>query len=257
MKAFKFKFLSFTIVCIILIVTTSSQCKTAPKQHTIPQNADGFAVMELFTSQGCSSCPPADNLLGKYAAQNNDKIIALAFHVDYWNRLGWTDSFSSEKYSNRQRDYSTTINNSSVYTPQLVINGTKEFVGSDNTKISSEIENALKQNPALSITINKTERTGNKLSINYSLDKTYNNTTLQSALVQKQEFTNILKGENRGLKLTNYNVVRDFISIPAKDKTAFIDLQIPAGYNEKDFSIVVFVQEDASGKIIGATKKSL
>ena len=257
MNAYKFKFLSFTLVCIILIVTTSSQCKNSPKVKPIPQNADGFAVMELFTSQGCSSCPPADNLLGKYAAQNNDKFIALAFHVDYWNRLGWIDSFSSEKYSNRQRDYSSTISNSSVYTPQLVINGTKEFVGSDEQKIASEIEIALKQKPALSIAINKTERTGSKLSINYSLDKIYTGTTLQAALVQKQVFTNILKGENRGLKLTNYNVVRDFMSIPAKDKTAFIDLQIPAGYNEKDFSIVLYVQEDTSGKIIGVTKKSL
>ncbi|MEO8770016.1 MAG: DUF1223 domain-containing protein [Ferruginibacter sp.] len=257
MNTYKFKFLSFTIACVILIATTSSQCKTSPNVKILPLATDGFAVMELFTSQGCSSCPPADNLLGKYAAQNNDKLIALAFHVDYWNQLGWTDSFSSEKYSNRQRDYSTTINNSSVYTPQLVINGTKEFVGSDETKIVSEIENVLKQKPALSISINKTERTGNKLSINYSLDKTYNNTTLQAALVQKQVFTNILKGENRGLKLTNYNVVRDFVSTAAKNKTAFIDLQIPAGYNEKDFSIVLYVQEDVSGKIIGATKKIL
>jgi hypothetical protein len=195
--------------------------------------------------------------LGKYAAQNNDRLITLAFHVDYWNRLGWTDSFSSAKFSDRQRDYAMMIDNSSVYTPQLIINGTKELVGSDETKIAAEIENALKEKPALSVSIIRTEKTANKISINYSLDKIYNNITLRAALVQKQVFTNILKGENRGLKLTNYNVVRDFTSTPIKDKTAYTDLRMPAGYSEKDFAIVLYIQEDASGKIIGATKKNL
>ena len=257
MNLFKSACLTFTIVSAILVVTTSSKCKASRGIDVLQQPADGFAVMELFTSQGCSSCPPADNLSGKFAGQNNANLIALAFHVDYWNRLGWTDSFSSEKYSNRQRDYASSINNSSVYTPQLIINGTKEFVGSDETKIATEIANVLKQKPAVFVSIDRITITANKVTINYSLNRSCDNSSLRAALVQKQVFTNILKGENRGLKLTNYNVVRDFVSVNAKDISASVDLQKPAGYNEKDFSIVLFVQENTSLKIIGAVKKNL
>ena len=257
MNLYNFKIVSFSIVCAILIVITSSQCKIQPKVHTLPMNDKGFAVMELFTSQGCSSCPPADNLLGKYAAQNNDKQITLAFHVDYWNRLGWTDSFSTAAFSDRQRAYANMIDNSSVYTPQLIINGTKEFVGSDDSKIAVEVSKVLKEKPAVLISIDKTERKGNTILINYQLDKIVTHTTLQTALVQKQVFTNILKGENEGLKLTNYNVVRDFKTTNINNKIAITELQLPAGYSEKDFAIVLYVQEAASGKIIGATKKDL
>ena len=257
MNNYKFKIGSFAIVCIILIATTSSQCKTQPKVHTQSLDDKGFAVLELFTSQGCSSCPPADNLLGKYAAQNNDKLITLAFHVDYWNRLGWIDSFSAAAFSNRQRDYANRIDHSSVYTPQLIINGSKEFVGSDDIKIAAAIANLLKEDPAVLVSINKTERKENQIFINYQLDKIVAHTTLQIALVQKQVFTNILKGENRGLKLINYNVVRDFRNTHINNKTATAELQLPAGYSEKDFAVVLYVQEDATGKIIGATKKNL
>lgn len=257
MNTYKFKFLSFAVVCAILIITTSSQCKTEPKVHQARVNEGGFAVLELFTSQGCSSCPPADNLLGRYAAENNDRLITLAFHVDYWNRLGWTDSFSSAKYSNRQRAYSTTLDNSTVYTPQLIINGSKEFVGSDDSKIASEVAHVLKEKAIALIAINKTERKDLSILVNYELDKIYPHTQLHIVLVQKQVFTNILKGENRGLKLINYNVVRDFVSTQINNRNALAELHIPPGYPEKDFSVVLFVQDEASGKIIGATKKNL
>lgn len=257
MSAVKFKFISFVVVCIIFIVTSSSKCKTSTKVNAMPQSANGFAVLELFTSQGCSSCPPADKLLAKYATQKKESLFALAFHVDYWNRLGWTDPFSSAKFSNRQRDYARRIDNSSVYTPQLIVNGEKEFVGSDESKIDAAIATAMAQKPALSITVNKTELQASKISISYSLDKIYDDITLQAALVQKQVVTTILKGENRGLKLTNFNVVRDFKSSPVISKAGSVQLQLPQGYNEKDFEVMLLVQEDPSAKIIAATRKNL
>ncbi|MEO7523148.1 MAG: DUF1223 domain-containing protein [Ferruginibacter sp.] len=257
MNNYKLKICSFAFVCAILIITTSSQCKTQPKTIVQPMNADGFVVMELFTSQGCSSCPPADKLLGKYASQNDDRMITLAFHVDYWNRLGWTDSFSSPKFSSRQRDYANSIENASVYTPQLIINGTKEFVGSDASKIGDEVALALKNKPGVLISTGTTQKNGNSISIDYELDKITEHTTLQAALIQKQVFTGILKGENRGLKLNNYSVVRDFVSTAINSKKSKVELQFPVGYNEKDFAIVLYAQDNASGKIIGATKKNL
>ena len=96
------------------------------------------AVLELFTSEGCSSCPPADNLLPQLAKLDAN-VITLSFHVDYWNRLGWTDPFSSSDYSDRQREYSRQLNLESIYTPQLIVNGEYEFTGGvlqsdENTK---------------------------------------------------------------------------------------------------------------------------
>ena len=95
------------------------------------------AVLELFTSQGCSSCPPADRLLGTYTSKEN--VIVLSFHVDYWNRLGWIEPFSSKAFTERQYKYASAMN-TGVYTPQLVINGQSEMVGSDESKISATVK---------------------------------------------------------------------------------------------------------------------
>ena len=247
---------SVVFISTLLVLSISLKNKPEiPKQFS--PNEKGFAVMELFTSQGCSSCPPADNLLGRYAEKNDDRIMLLSFHVDYWNRLGWTDSFSSSKYSRRQRDYAMIIENSSVYTPQLIINGQKEMVGSDESKVSNELANALKIIPYSNVLVKKISKENNLISISYEVVKLYANTTLHAALIQKQVNTNILKGENRGLKLVNKNVVRDFISTPLKTESGMVSLHLPQGYDEKDFAFVFFVQEDASGKIIAATKNNL
>ena len=90
-------------------------------------------VVELFTSEGCSSCPPADILLGELSTRKweSGEFISLAFHVDYWNRLGWKDRFSSKAYSRRQRNYALSFAENSVYTPQMVVEGKVGFVGSD------------------------------------------------------------------------------------------------------------------------------
>src|ERR1700744_6104626 len=96
----------------------------------------GFAVIELFTSEGCSSCPPADALVARVQKESNDKpVYILAFHVDYWNRLGWKDVFSSAEYSERQNQYARWLKLSSVYTPQIVVNGRTEFVGSEEANL--------------------------------------------------------------------------------------------------------------------------
>ncbi|MGH9661985.1 MAG: DUF1223 domain-containing protein, partial [Bryobacteraceae bacterium] len=102
-------------------------------------------VVELFTSEGCSSCPPADELLIRLEQRQpvpGAQVIALSLHVDYWNQLGWTDPFSSHEFSNRQRQYSTRIRDSGVYTPQMVIDGRQEFVGSDARRAQAAIANA-------------------------------------------------------------------------------------------------------------------
>src|ERR1700712_5296387 len=120
------KFMTLGWLALVTIALTSF----INKKHTTTTSGDkGFAVIELFTSEGCSSCPPADAVIAKVEKESADKpIYILAFHVDYWNRLGWKDVFSSAAYSARQNQYAQWLNLSSVYTPQVVVNGRTEFV---------------------------------------------------------------------------------------------------------------------------------
>lgn len=102
----------------------------------LDQNNKNFAVVELFTSEGCSSCPPADELLANLQKEvSNKNIFLLAFHVDYWDRLGWKDSFSREEYTDRQRQYKQWLGLNVLYTPEFVINGTSEFAGDSKSTL--------------------------------------------------------------------------------------------------------------------------
>ncbi|MBC7536499.1 MAG: DUF1223 domain-containing protein [Ferruginibacter sp.] len=137
----------------------------------------------------CCSCPAADGLPGKYAAKNNAQLITQAFHVDYWNRLRWVDSFSSARYRDRQREYASLTKESFFYTLHLIINGTRGFAGSNKAKIETALENALKEKSALPVSIDQVHTTCNFFSINYHPDHLYKNTSLHAALAQKQVYT--------------------------------------------------------------------
>ncbi len=218
------------------------------------KESQGFVLMELFTSQGCSSCPPADKLLGKYAAKNDPHIIPLSFHVDYWNRLGWKDSFSTAAFSARQKQYAAWFNNDGVYTPQVVLNGQKEMVGSDDEKISKSLRSLLDEKPAAEINILKILSAGNTITLDYSLSGKYGDAALQAALVEDRATTHIRAGENNGVTLVNYNVVRDFRSTENPAASGSLTLTMPAGKATDGFSVVLFLQDKDSGKVIAAAR---
>jgi len=257
MKQLKFQVIAFIICCIVIAFTPVIKTGNILEQNFKEEEPGGFALLELFTSQGCSSCPPADKLLASYAKKNDKNIIALSFHVDYWNRLGWKDPFSNAAFSRRQRDYAMLTSKGSVYTPQLIINGEREMIGSDEDKVAKAVLNVLKHEPPVKILINKLHIEGNQISINYSLNPINKNTTLQAALVQNEVVTNILRGENRGVKLTNYNIVREFKSTPINTSSSSVIFDLSPDINKEDLSIVLFVQDDASGKITGAVKQNI
>src|ERR1043166_2480441 len=134
----------------------------------IPGSFSGFALLELFTSEGCSSCPPADRLLPQLAAENPN-IIPLSMHVDYWNHLGWTDPFSNAEFSERQRLYAGQFHLESIYTPQLIVNGEYELVGSNRTAADQDIKKVLNEKAGVEITIDEIKKQDGKLSISSTL----------------------------------------------------------------------------------------
>ncbi len=242
-----------TIAASLIIVMGCAQNKSRVAMTDV-KSEKGFVVMELFTSQGCSSCPPADDILGQYAMKNDEHIIPLAFHVDYWNRLGWVDSFSNAANTERQHYYATKFDLESIYTPQIILNGRKELVGSNGTEIATAVSDLLNEAEPVAVSISKKVVQENTVKISYVLSKAVSNTSINAVLVQANIVTQIRAGENRGVKLNNYNVVRDFNTKSAATASGNIELQLPRGSSANAFSIVLFVQDNESGKIIGAVK---
>ena len=256
MKKLLISGLIITIGAIIFFIAKGAKTDKPLMAVSQKSAASGFVVMELFTSQGCSSCPPADDLLGKYAAQNNTGIIPLAFHVDYWNRLGWKDSFSTSGFSQRQEKYAQLLSKGSVYTPQVIINGETEMVGSDEDKIAAAVKQRFVQKPLAVITLSSQAVSEGKLSIQYAVTGNIANSNLLVMLIQNKAITKIKAGENNGATLTSYNVVRNMVEIPAQ-ASGTCSVQIPGNTSLKELSIVAFTQNTSSLKITGAVKKDL
>jgi hypothetical protein len=249
MKKIVFTLAAFIVVATLLALTNS---KPLVKQ----ENENGFVVMELFTSQGCSSCPPADEVLGSYVQKMDSRIIPIAFHVDYWNQLGWKDPFSNHQYAERQENYDANFLHATVYTPQLIINGEKEFVGSDKTNIKHAVDNTLNEIPAVIINIKSNTIGNGQVQAHYTIGGGISNATLNAVLIQNKTTTKINAGENNGTTLINYNVARQFVSVIAKE-SGTCEIQLPVGVNTKELSLVLFTQDKTSGKITGAVKEDL
>ncbi|MEO8764466.1 MAG: DUF1223 domain-containing protein [Ginsengibacter sp.] len=213
------------------------------------------AVLELFTSQGCSSCPPADRLLGRYAAKEN--VIVLTFHVDYWDRLGWKDPFSAKAFTERQYHYASVIK-ADVYTPQLVINGQQEMIGSNQSKISGGVKKALSEEASAELLIKNVKAENGRVNINFAASGNTGGSILNVALLQNVATTEIKTGENGGVTLTNNNVVRNLKTagqVIEGNNVSSIDLI--QGLDEKNISVVLFLQDKNTNKIVAADKAAL
>ena len=219
-------------------------------------NADkGFAVVELFTSEGCSSCPPADELVAKIEKESADKpIYILAFHVDYWNRLGWKDMFSSAEYSQRQQQYSRWLKSGSVYTPQVVVNGRTEFEGSEEGTLRNTIKTNLEKTPAAALTLSNIKTDGGKISVQYHTQGNTANDVLLLAVVEKHAQSNVERGENSGRTLSHVQIVRAITSTPVKPGEGNASIALPKGFDAKGCELIAFLQNPANGEISGAAK---
>ncbi len=221
--------------------------------------ADGRAtskpVIELFTSQGCNSCPPADSILGSLIQSN--KVIALSFAVDYWDYLGWKDTLASPRFSNRQRAYAKSRQDGQVYTPQLVVNGSAHVVGSDKSAIDEAIAKTQQARSARDVGL-KVWAEGDTLMIDAGAStepSTKPSGTVWLALVKKRVPVAIKRGENAGKVVTYHNVVRDLSPI-GKWSGEKMMLKLP----KRDLmrygadGCTVLLQMDDTGPIIAAVE---
>src|ERR1700712_584509 len=169
----------FILVAFLVIAAISTAFINASLGKKAIAETKGFAVVELFTSEGCSSCPPADELVSRIENEVKDKpVYILAYHVDYWDRLGWKDVFSSADFSKRQRDYAGYLHLQSVYTPQIVVNGKTEFVGSEEGNLRNAIKSNLQKNSTASIALNVDDISQNQANIKYNTTGADKNTVL-------------------------------------------------------------------------------
>jgi hypothetical protein len=237
-----------------------------------PARADGSTrvpvVVELFTSEGCSSCPPADALLTRLAEQQpieNAQLIALEEHVDYWNDLGWTDPFSSREWTARQYAYAGTLGNGNPYTPQMVVDGRIEFVGSNSGRAQHAVlESARTEKIQVSLDQTNPSKEGVgvfSVKVGKSAATTKRDTTeVWFAVTETGLHSAVARGENAGEDLHHAAVVRWIRKIGearGEGETSFAgeaSVPLQAQWKRENLKAVVFVQEKKSLRILGAAE---
>jgi hypothetical protein len=239
---------------------TPAVVHVASSASPVVSAASGVAVIELFTSEGCSSCPPADRALANLTARAKAQdlpVYTLSFHVDYWNYLGWRDPFSSASYSERQHGYSAINERGGTYTPQAVINGEAECVGSDVSRIGELVDAALKRPPRTQIDL-RARRSGLAVDIDYTVSGATAGRVLNLAVLQPQARSQVEHGENAGERLAHVNVVRRFASRALGDaNTGHWELPIGNELANQSLRIVAFAEDGSQRDISGATAVEL
>ena len=241
--------------------TATAQTKeTRQNQPTKPDGtrAKTPVLVELFTSEGCSSCPPADRVLSQLEKEQSNgeaEIITLALHVDYWNYLGWKDEFSSKSYSERQNGYAQHFKLDSSYTPQMIVDGQTQFVGSNLGTANKAISDSAKNQKAY-IEISKAN---DKLKVKIIDAPTHDDSYVWLAIAEDDLKTNVRRGENGGKTLEHVSVVREMKllgNLPVADKSFESEtaLQYNPAWKKENLKFVVFVQGKDSKKVFGAKK---
>lgn len=253
----KFSYLVLSIGAILILWFCISSGGVRNKENTMNLKNDttidkNIAVLELFTSQGCSSCPPADRLMGSFTSKEN--VIVLSFHVDYWNRMGWKDPYSSKEYTKRQYEYASALH-ADVYTPQLIVNGEHEMIGSDANKISDAVNKVFTEQPNATLSIKTVKTENGKADISFDVSGNIANSVLNVALVEKKTVTSVNAGENGGATLTSYNVVRSFKTINKfDDGNNATTIDMPSSPDLNNLSVVLYLQQKKSNKIYAANQ---
>lgn len=208
--------------------------------------AQSPVVVELFTSQGCSSCPPADALMHDLATR--DDVIALALHVDYWDYIGWKDEFANPAHATRQRGYAVEGGRRSIYTPQMIVNGVSSVVGARPMELSKAIAEHAAKAPSVSLDV---VRAGDALTITAPSTDVQGPFLVHMVRYVPERTTKITRGENAGHTLSYANVTDEWKILTEWDGVTDLDLAAEAA---GDLPIVVMIQQGRHGAILAAAQ---
>ena len=258
-----------SVLPLVLIVLTSAWSLGASSETAPSPNSRPPILIELFTSEGCSSCPPADTFLEKLDSVQpvpTAELIVLSEHVDYWNHDGWKDPFSSAFYSDRQNDYKSRFGLKSVYTPEMVVDGASEFLGSDAHSAERALTQAIKS-PKIPVTLSRLSiDASNTLQVHIESDalpasSREKEADVYVAVALHHAESDVLRGENAGHRLAYANVAQTLKDVGVLRRgQAFsqdVSLKLEPGTDKNNLRIIAFVQEKHQGKVLGATIHSI
>ena len=242
----------FAALCATALLAASSMAQSA-------------VLVELFTSEGCSSCPPADALLRQVngtQTSGGQWIVGISEHVTYWNSLGWSDPFSSSLYTERQNAYSQRFHLEGVYTPQMVINGAEQIVGSDRAALARAVKTEEEQRPQMSLRILSMSVVQNTLTVSFSAsgDVPAQGADLIAVLADDSDRSSVQRGENSGRTLAHVAVARSISRVgrvqAAGEKT--VQIQIPSSIQAaQGHHLILFAQTPGNGRVLGTDTKPL
>jgi hypothetical protein len=265
-----------TLICALIFAAFTIRRETTTSPPALEPGAGDRSpvIVELFTSEGCSSCPPADAVLAQLQQTQpvaGAEVIALSEHVDYWNYIGWTDPFSSSAFSARQETYARAFGQQDqIYTPQMIVDGQTEFNGNAMNKAREAIAKAAgspKADVRIVIPETKTQKDNQKVRLNVSVKNVppVNRGDVAEVILAVTEdnlSSNVSRGENSGRKLAHTAVVREMRSLGRVDQAAKAfdsetAMAIAKGWKRDDLRVVVFVQERAHRSVLGAAVLNL
>lgn len=223
------------------------------KEKLVKKNK-GFVLIELFSSEGCSSCPPAEKLMHKIIHRYDSlqlPVYVIEYHVDYWDYLGWKDTLAKGDYTQRQQYYGNLFTLSSIYTPQAIINGQKEMIGSDENMITQAISDGLKDSSAVNLKCDISKYSGSKIILDYSITGNIQDVELRIAVVESGLTTHVKRGENSGKTLIHDNVARVLKLVKPNSNTGNVEIEAK-GINFKNSRIICFTQNAIKGNVTAA-----
>ncbi|MGX1930544.1 DUF1223 domain-containing protein [Flagellimonas sp. 2504JD4-2] len=250
---------SFVFFGMSLIALYAARAEDKGKEETKIETGiyEPVVVLELFTSQGCSSCPPADVLLERAKKQHPNEVFALSYHVDYWNYIGWDDPFSKSAYTKKQRDYNRKFRYRSNYTPQLVVNGKEHFVGSNSSKLASKIAAYKTRKSENNVALKNIVASDFGISFDFDVKGTKEGKQLRAVLVLDERTTSVKRGENRNRTLKNSNIVVAEKYIPLHSSRGKSSVSIPSIVSKGEDLTLMLLVEDDNLDVTAAAKASV
>jgi len=225
------------------------------KAQAVKPFAKPKALVELFTSQGCSSCPGAHSIVENIYSDplfGQDSVLTLSFHVDYWDDLGWKDTFSKKQFTTRQKNYQDLFNAEGVYTPQFVINGRSGFSGNNEPRLRRELKALYAASKLMNTGLKLKEliREDQKLIFTYLVDGNSENKMLHAAIISCNDTTLASAGENAGLALSSRNTILNLVQLPLKSPGSRAFVYLPKEKEKKNLKFVLWVQDANNAQVL-------